>query len=88
MSRVTWRGVFPALCTQFHADLSLDIPGTLAVELSSNAGQPPLSTYITALHSPDGFTVGVDLNEINKKYNYMALSATALFLALRLQRSL
>ena len=30
MHRVTWRGVFPALCTQFHADLSLDIPGTMA----------------------------------------------------------
>ncbi len=27
---VTWRGVFPAACTQFHADFSLDIPGTLA----------------------------------------------------------
>ncbi|HEY1186029.1 MAG TPA: dihydrodipicolinate synthase family protein [Gemmata sp.] len=26
---VTWRGVFPALCTQFHADQALDIPGTL-----------------------------------------------------------
>ena len=29
MQRITWRGVFPALCTQFHADLALDIPGTL-----------------------------------------------------------
>lgn len=27
--KVTWRGVFPALCTQFHADQSLNIPGTL-----------------------------------------------------------
>ena len=27
---VTWRGVFPAVCTQFHADQSLDVPGTLA----------------------------------------------------------
>jgi 1-pyrroline-4-hydroxy-2-carboxylate deaminase len=27
--RVTWRGVFPAACTQFHADQSLNIPGTL-----------------------------------------------------------
>ncbi len=26
---VTWRGVFPAVCTQFHADQSLNIPGTL-----------------------------------------------------------
>lgn len=26
---VTWRGVFPAACTQFHTDFSLDIPGTL-----------------------------------------------------------
>ena len=26
---VTWRGVFPAACTQFHADFSLDIAGTL-----------------------------------------------------------
>lgn len=26
---VTWRGVFPAACTQFHADYSLNIPGTL-----------------------------------------------------------
>lgn len=26
---VTWRGVFPAVCTQFHDDLSLNIPGTL-----------------------------------------------------------
>ena len=27
---VTWRGVFPAVCTQFHADQSLNVPGTLA----------------------------------------------------------
>src|SRR5205085_3005420 len=27
---VTWRGVFPAVCTQFHADQSLDVAGTLA----------------------------------------------------------
>ena len=27
---VNWRGVFPAVCTQFHADQSLNIPGTLA----------------------------------------------------------
>ena len=26
---VSWRGVFPAACTQFRADFSLDIPGTL-----------------------------------------------------------
>jgi len=26
---VSWRGVFPAACTQFHDDFSLDIPGTL-----------------------------------------------------------
>ncbi len=26
---VTWRGVFPAVCTQFHADQALNIPGTL-----------------------------------------------------------
>lgn len=26
---VSWRGVFPAVCTQFHADESLNIPGTL-----------------------------------------------------------
>ena len=26
---VPWRGVFPAACTQFRADFSLDIPGTL-----------------------------------------------------------
>ncbi len=26
---VSWRGVFPAACTQFHADYSLNIPGTL-----------------------------------------------------------
>jgi len=26
---VSWRGVLPAACTQFHADFSLDIPGTL-----------------------------------------------------------
>ena len=28
--KVTWRGVFPAACTQFHSDFSLNIPGTLA----------------------------------------------------------
>ncbi len=28
--KVNWRGVFPAVCTQFHADYSLNIPGTLA----------------------------------------------------------
>jgi len=27
---VSWRGVFPAVCTQFHADYALNIPGTLA----------------------------------------------------------
>jgi dihydrodipicolinate synthase/N-acetylneuraminate lyase len=27
---VSWRGVFPAVCTQFQPDYSLDIPGTLA----------------------------------------------------------
>lgn len=26
---VDWKGVFPAACTQFHADQSLDLPGTL-----------------------------------------------------------
>lgn len=26
---VSWRGVFPAVCTQFHADYSLNVPGTL-----------------------------------------------------------
>jgi dihydrodipicolinate synthase/N-acetylneuraminate lyase len=28
--RVTWRGVYPAVCTQFHSDQSLNIPGTLS----------------------------------------------------------
>lgn len=27
---VSWRGVFPAVCTQFHDDYSLNVPGTLA----------------------------------------------------------
>jgi 1-pyrroline-4-hydroxy-2-carboxylate deaminase len=27
---VSWRGVFPAVCTQFHADYSLNVKGTLA----------------------------------------------------------
>src|SRR5262245_22046097 len=27
---ITWRGVFPAVCTQFHADYSLNVAGTLA----------------------------------------------------------
>src|SRR4051794_15120725 len=27
---VNWRGVFPAATTQFHADQSLDLPGTTA----------------------------------------------------------
>src|SRR5258708_19211621 len=27
--KVDWRGVFPAVTTQFHADGSLDVPGTL-----------------------------------------------------------
>jgi dihydrodipicolinate synthase/N-acetylneuraminate lyase len=27
---INWRGVFPAVCTQFHADQSLNIPGTLS----------------------------------------------------------
>jgi 4-hydroxy-tetrahydrodipicolinate synthase len=27
---VSWQGVFPAVCTQFHADYSLDVAGTLA----------------------------------------------------------
>ncbi len=29
MAAVAWRGVYPAVCTQFHADESLNIPGTL-----------------------------------------------------------
>jgi 1-pyrroline-4-hydroxy-2-carboxylate deaminase len=28
--KVTWRGVFPAVCTQFKADYSVNVPGTLA----------------------------------------------------------
>ena len=28
--KVNWQGVFPAVCTQFHADYSLNVPGTLA----------------------------------------------------------
>jgi 4-hydroxy-tetrahydrodipicolinate synthase len=28
--KVKWQGVFPAVCTQFHADYSLNVPGTLA----------------------------------------------------------
>src|SRR5829696_5266566 len=28
--KVNWRGVFPAVCTQFHADYALNVPGTLA----------------------------------------------------------
>ena len=36
---VNWRGVFPAVCTQFHADQSLNIPGTLAhVDVMLQAG--------------------------------------------------
>jgi len=36
---VSWRGVFPAACTQFHADQSLNIPATLAhVEAMIAAG--------------------------------------------------
>jgi len=27
---VSWRGVFPAVCTQFHDDYSLNVNGTLA----------------------------------------------------------
>ncbi|MDY3560478.1 dihydrodipicolinate synthase family protein [Gemmata sp. JC673] len=27
--KVNWQGVFPALCTQFHSDQSLNVPGTL-----------------------------------------------------------
>lgn len=35
----TWRGVFPAVCTQFHADQSLNIPGTLShIEAMLKAG--------------------------------------------------
>jgi 4-hydroxy-tetrahydrodipicolinate synthase len=30
MNTVTWRGVFPAVCTQFHSDQSLNVAGTLA----------------------------------------------------------
>ena len=36
---VAWRGVYPAVCTQFHTDQSLDVPGTLAhVEAMLAAG--------------------------------------------------
>ncbi len=36
---VNWRGVFPAVCTQFHSDQSLNIPGTLAhVDVMLEAG--------------------------------------------------
>jgi dihydrodipicolinate synthase/N-acetylneuraminate lyase len=30
MKPVTWRGVFPAVCTQFHPDQALNVAGTLA----------------------------------------------------------
>ena len=30
MSTVTWRGVYPAVCTQFHPDQSMNVAGTLA----------------------------------------------------------
>src|SRR5215213_7978273 len=30
MPAVSWKGVFPAVCTQFHGDYALNIPGTLA----------------------------------------------------------
>ena len=30
MASLNWRGVFPALCTQFHADESLNIDGTMS----------------------------------------------------------
>src|SRR5436309_2678798 len=30
MKTVAWRGVFPAVCTQFHADQGLNVAGTLA----------------------------------------------------------
>ena len=36
---VNWRGVFPAVCTQFHSDQSLNIPGTLVhVDVMLQAG--------------------------------------------------
>ena len=39
MSSATWQGVFPAVCTQFRSDESLDLPATLAhVEAMLEAG--------------------------------------------------
>src|SRR5207302_1599012 len=36
---ISWRGVFPAVCTQFHTDQSLNIPGTLAhIDVMLTAG--------------------------------------------------
>ena len=36
---ISWRGVFPAVCTQFHDDYSLNVPGTLAhVDAMLDAG--------------------------------------------------
>jgi len=60
---------------------STDIPGSDSVELAGGgSGQGPSSTMITALGATD-FTVGADLNEVNKLYNYMTLCADAGFLA-------
>lgn len=37
--KVNWRGVFPAVCTQFNADYSLNIPGTLShIDAQLSAG--------------------------------------------------
>ncbi|WP_439626680.1 dihydrodipicolinate synthase family protein [Gemmata sp.] len=37
--KVTWGGVFPAVCTQFNPDQSLNVPGTLAhVDVMLDAG--------------------------------------------------
>ena len=37
--KVNWKGVFPAVCTQFHPDQSLNVAGTLAhVDAMLDAG--------------------------------------------------
>ncbi|MGL6075597.1 MAG: dihydrodipicolinate synthase family protein [Fimbriiglobus sp.] len=39
MSKVSWQGVFPAVCTQFHSDESVDIPSTLKhIDMMLTAG--------------------------------------------------
>ena len=63
--KVTWQGVFPAVCTQFHADYSLDVNAGGLYALIGNPNLNPETDLAVNLEaavrrpSVDGFLAAV-----------------------------